>query len=121
MLNQKLVRIPRQNLNTVINSLPFQLQKDLRLPKLSKIVSRTPRLDLNQTQIVQLPEIFRYRTPSPHKETPSTKHFSYERSVSSERQLVNLENIIFQEEKLQKILELLSKDNNDIHKALFEY
>ena len=119
MLNHKLVKIPRNNLNPTILSLPFQVQPDLKFPKLSKLTSKTPRLDLNQTQIIELPEISRYNTPSPKKFMPSLKNFSTD---SPERQLVNLERIIQQEHTLSSIVDKLGSDEIcDFSKSLQDY
>lgn len=119
MLNKKLIKFPRTRINQLVLSVPFKAQKEIKLPSLGSNTSQTPRLDLNQTQIVELPDIFRYHTPSPSKAI-AIKKFSYD--DGSERQMVNLESLIQQEATLAEILEL-SKSNSicDLNAKLQEY
>ena len=118
MLNSQLVRIPRSGMNATMH--PIRLKNDVKLPKLSKLLSKTPKMDINLTNITELPLITRFQTPGPKKTSPKAPNLMQNFSFSPERQQLNLEKIILQEEKLFIIIDSFLQAK-DLYKTLSEY
>ena len=101
---------PRQNIISTIQDLTHEKRKDHKLPQIIKLASKIPKLQLNFSQGVVLPDISRMLTPTPRKISPILTHYGQDKPSSIEKQLINLERIIFQEEKLYKIKETLNTE-----------
>jgi hypothetical protein len=126
MLNEKLIRFKKPvRPPSSLNSSPLPT-KIFKLPVLSKL-SKTPRLDLNLTQKVEIPQISRFNTPDPKREISDFPLYLPDISNSSglhlkpfDRHMLNLENLHLQEEKLWKITENIS-ESTQILPLLAEY
>lgn len=125
MLKEKLFQIQRPIRPPSSFSPSPQARKYFKLPTLSKL-SKTPQRDLNLTQKVDLPHITRFNTPDPKRDLStiistlpkagnvSPYHFSID------RQVINIEKILNQEEKLNKIIENIDQ-TSQMHSMLIDY
>ena len=77
-------------------------------------------MDINLTNITELPLITRFQTPGPKKTSPKAPNLMHNFSFSPERQQLNLEKIILQEEKLFIIIDSFLQAK-DLYKTLSEY
>ena len=120
MINGLLVRLPRPiKTPSSLNSSPAPISKLIKLPKLTQL-SKTPKLDLNLTQKVDLPAITRFNTPNPKRALQSMHNFPSTNPVLSDKQVINLERLIHQEDKLWEILQNLN-ENSQLLPLLSEY
>ena len=106
-----LITTPRSALISTVQDLSFEKKRETKLPQIIKLASKSPRMSQNFSQGLVLPELLRLHTQSPRKLSPILVH-SQEKSIPLEKQLINLEKIILQEEKLSAILNVLNTDFN---------
>jgi CTD small phosphatase-like protein 2 len=98
---------------SALHDFSYDKSKNLKLPQIIKLASKTPKLQYNLTQGLVLPDISRMQTPSPRKISPILVHAT-EKSSSIDKQLINLEKIISQEKKLSSILDSLNTNDNTL-------
>ena len=106
--------IPSRPLSiSTVQDITYDKRRESKLPQIIKLASKTPKSNLNMTlsQGTTLPEISRMHTPSPRKLSPILTHM-HEKPNPLENQLIKLEKILQQEEKLSVILQVLSTDVN---------
>ena len=125
MLNEKLIRIQRPLRPPSSLSPSLLPPKYFKLPVISKL-SKTPRIDLSQTQKSDLAHTTRFNTPDPKHDFSSIKPILPQLynlssfSSSLDRQVINLEKLIIQEEKLSKIIENIDQPSQ-MHSVLVDY
>ena len=99
---------------STVQDITYDKRRESKLPQLIKLASKTPKSNANLTlsQGTTLPEISRMQhIPSPRKISPILTHMP-EKPNPLEKQLINLEKLLHQEEKLSEILQALSTDIN---------
>lgn len=102
---------PRPTPGFTLQDLSSDKRREAKLPQIIKLAGRSPRMSPNLTQGIILPDISRNHTPNPRKLSPILTHMP-ERPSAIEKQLINLEKVIQQEDKLACIIKTLTNDAN---------
>lgn len=102
---------PRSSGNTNAQEIIYEKKKETKLPQIIKLAAKTPKLQLNFTQALALPDISRMHTPTPRKISPILAHVA-ENPPQTEKQLINLEKLVQREEKLSILQDTLNNDMN---------